>query len=155
MVYKRRQGDRPSSRNRGPRVVGAGIFDIQSAYGSMFLCIKFSFYMSLCGLVMLATDSRNSSLNSSRSPSVIAPSLIIRQMIGRGSDPLMDICTPTQRLSSRMRLHNFQNLSASEPSPRNNSIYSLFSLPIYASCHPAILFRNRSQSRFPELPQSS
>ena len=31
----------------------------------------------------------------------------------------MEICTPAQRLSSRMRLHNSQNLSASEPSPLN------------------------------------
>ena len=128
MVYKMAAGQRPCCAKPLPCVYGLWALRCQSRLRVDDLCIKFPFYMSLCGSVIVATASRSSALNSSRSPSVITPSLIIRQMIGRGSDPLMEICTPAQRLSSRMRLHNSQNLSASEPSPHNNSIYSLFSL---------------------------
>lgn len=130
MAYKMTTGRRPCCAKLLPCVYGLWALRCQSRLRVDVLCTKFPFCMSLCGSVIVATVSRSSSLNSSRSPSVITPSLIIRQMIGRGSDPLMEICTPAQRLSSRMRSHNFQNLSASDPSPRNNSIYSLFSLPI-------------------------
>ena len=123
MVYKMTTGQRSCCAKPLPCVYGLWALRHQSRLRVDDLCIKFPFYMSLCGSVIVATASRSSSLNSSRSPSVITPSLIIRQIIGRGSDPLMEICTPAQRLSSRMRLHNSQNLSASEPSPRNNSIF--------------------------------
>lgn len=110
MVYKMTTGQRPCCAKPLPCVYGLWALRCQSRLRVDDLCIKFPFYMSLCGSVIVATASRSSALNSSRSPSVITPSLIIRQMIGRGSDPLMEICTPAQRLSSRMRLHNFQNL---------------------------------------------
>ena len=116
MVYKMAAGQRPCCAKPLPCVCGLWALRYQSRLWVDDLCIKFPFYVSLCGSVIVATTSRSSSLKSSRSPSVITPSLIIRQMIGRGSDPLMEICTPAQRLSSRMRLHNSQNLSASEPS---------------------------------------
>lgn len=108
MVYKMAAGQRPCCAKPLPCVYGLWALRHQSRLRVDDLCIIFPFYMSLCGSVIVATTSRSSSLNSSRSPSVITPSLIIRQMIGRGSDPLMEICTPAQRLSSRMRLHNSQ-----------------------------------------------
>ena len=40
--------------------------------------------------------------------------------------------------------YSTQSFSASGPSRLNSPMYSRFSLPIYASCHPAILSRNRS-----------
>lgn len=66
----------------------------------------------------------------------------------RSSDLRISISTPVFRLSRRMRLYSSQNFSAYEQSRLSSSMYSRFNLPIYASCHPAILSRNSIQSRF-------
>lgn len=47
MLYKRRQGSDLAAQSRCPVYVACGLYVIGCAYGSMFLCIKFSFYMSL------------------------------------------------------------------------------------------------------------
>ena len=86
MVYKMTTGQRPCCAKPLPCVYGLWALRCQTRLRVDDLCIKFPFYMSLCGSVIVATASRSSSLNSSRSPSVITPSLIIRQMIERGSD---------------------------------------------------------------------
>ena len=83
--YKMTTGQRPCCAKPLPCVYGLWALRCQSRLRVDDLCIKFPFYMSLCGSVIVATASRSSALNSSRSPSVITPSLIIRQMIGRGS----------------------------------------------------------------------
>lgn len=82
--------------------------------------------------MMKCIVSFNSSLNSSKSFIVIAPSFKFKSeiMLGMQLERLIFNCTPVSFLSLRIRSSKAQNFSEGFPSLLSNSIYSLFNLSI-------------------------
>lgn len=80
--------------------------------------------------MMKCIVSFNSSLNSSKSFIVIAPSFKSEIMLGMQLERLIFNCTPVFFLSLRIRSSKAQNFSEGFPSLLSNSIYSLFNLSI-------------------------